>query len=216
MAGGQGKTAQVGVASAREAASAAMRERILETADRLFYRQGIRAIGVDTVAAETGISKRTLYNYFPSKDALVVAYLERRFAPLPESDRPPAEQILDAYDRVGKLFDVGALRGCPFVNAVTELADPTHEAARIAIAFKERRRVWFRDLLRAAKAKDADGLASQLQVLLDGAIIQMLVRNDAAMAAVARKAAETLLVAAGVKPGAKPPSASASRSSLRR
>ncbi|MBM3547041.1 MAG: TetR/AcrR family transcriptional regulator [Alphaproteobacteria bacterium] len=193
-----------------------MRARILETTDRLFYRQGIRAIGVDTVAAEIGISKRTLYNYFPSKDALVVAYLERRFAPLPESDQPPAEQILDAYDRVGKLFDIGALRGCPFVNAVTELADPTHEAARIAIAFKERRRLWFRDLLTKAKAKDADSLAGQLQVLLDGAIIQMLVRNDAGMAAVARRAAETLLAAAGVKLGLKRPSASAPRPSRRR
>jgi AcrR family transcriptional regulator len=199
MAGGQGKSAQVGVTSARTAANEAMRTRILETTDRLFYRQGIRAVGVDTVAAEIGISKRTLYNYFPSKDALVVAYLERRFAPIPASDRSPVEQILDAYDRVGKLFAADALRGCPFVNAVTELADPTHDAARIALAFKERRRLWFRDLLVALKAKDADSLAGQLAVLLDGAIVQMLVRNDAGMAAVARKAAETLMKAAGVK-----------------
>jgi AcrR family transcriptional regulator len=202
MAKGQDKTAQVGV-TAREQASEAMRDRILATTDRLFYRQGIRAVGVDTVAAEIGISKRTLYNYFPSKDALVVAYLERRFAPIPVSDRPPAEQILDAYDRVGSLFAADALRGCPFVNAVTELADPAHDAARIAFAFKERRRLWFRDLLLAAKAKDADGLAGQLCVLLDGAIIQMLVRNDAGVAEVARDAASTLLKAAGVKLPAK-------------
>ena len=58
-----------------------MKERILETADKLFYLQGIRAIGVDTIAAEIGISKRTLYNHFPSKDALITAYLERRFEP---------------------------------------------------------------------------------------------------------------------------------------
>lgn len=198
MAKGQDKTAQVGV-TAREAASGAMRDRILATTDRLFYRQGIRAIGVDTVAAEIGISKRTLYNYFPSKDALVTAYLERRFTPIPFSDRPPAEQILDAYDKVGKLFAADALRGCPFVNAVTELADPAHDAAKIALAFKERRRLWFRDLLLAAKAKDADGVAGQLAVLLDGAIIQMLVRNDAGMATVARNAATTLLKSAGVK-----------------
>jgi len=56
-----------------------MKERILVTADRLFYLQGIRAIGVDTIAAEIGISKRTLYNHFPSKDALISAYLTRRF-----------------------------------------------------------------------------------------------------------------------------------------
>ena len=58
-----------------------MKERILETADRLFYLQGIRAVGVDTIAAEIGICKRTLYNHFPSKDALIAAYLERRFTP---------------------------------------------------------------------------------------------------------------------------------------
>lgn len=198
MAKGQEKSAQVGVASARSAAGEAMRTRILETTDRLFYRQGIRAVGVDTVAAEIGISKRTLYNYFPSKDALVVAYLERRFTPIPTSERAPVEQILDAYNRVGRLFAADVLRGCPFVNAVTELADPTHDAARIALAFKERRRLWFRDLLVAAKAKGADRLAGQLAILLDGAIVQMLVRNDAAMADVARQAASTLLKAAGV------------------
>lgn len=194
--------------SARDSASQAMRERILETTDRLFYRQGIRAVGVDTVAAEIGISKRTLYNYFPSKDALVTAYLERRFTPIPTSDRLAVEQILDAYDRVGRLFAADALRGCPFVNAVTELADPTHAAAKIALAFKERRRLWFRDLLVSIKAKDPEILAAQLAILLDGAIVQMLVRNDAAMAVVARKAAETLLAGAGIN---APPSRDASR-----
>ena len=65
----------------RMAAKAEMQERILQTTDRLFYQQGIRAIGVNTVAAEVGISKRTLYNYYPSKDALIAAYLSRRFRP---------------------------------------------------------------------------------------------------------------------------------------
>ena len=60
-----------------------MKERILETADRLFYLRGIRAVGVDTIAAEIGISKRTLYNHFPSKDALIVAYLQRRLRLVP-------------------------------------------------------------------------------------------------------------------------------------
>ena len=68
----------------------AMKDRILETADRLFYLQGIRAIGVDTIAAEIGISKRTLYNHFPSKDALISAYLERRFVQPRPSNKPPA------------------------------------------------------------------------------------------------------------------------------
>src|SRR5579863_6605785 len=81
-----------------------MKERILETADRLFYLRGIRAVGVDTIAAEIGISKRTLYNHFPSKDALISAYLERRFIQIPASDKPPAEQILATFDTLERRF----------------------------------------------------------------------------------------------------------------
>ena len=81
-----------------------MKERILETADKLFYLQGIRAIGVDTIAAEIGISKRTLYNHFPSKDALIAAYLERRFVHARPSDKPPVEQILGTFDSLERRF----------------------------------------------------------------------------------------------------------------
>ena len=118
-----------------------MAERILETADRLFYQRGIRAIGVDTVADEVGISKRTLYNHFPSKDALITAYLSRRLRPNEFSDAEPAEQILSAFDRLERSFASKGFRGCPFVNAVTELGEPAHPANGIAVAFKEQRRV---------------------------------------------------------------------------
>src|SRR5271163_5272939 len=74
---------------------AAIRERILAGVDRLFYGQGIKSVGVDAIAAELGISKKTLYRHFPSKDDLVIAYLRGRFRPLPEaSTKPPAKQIL--------------------------------------------------------------------------------------------------------------------------
>src|SRR4026208_1822147 len=105
-----------------------MKDRILETADRLFYLQGIRAVGVDTIAAEIGISKRTLYNHFPSKDDLIVAYLSRRIRPGAGSDPPPAEQILGEFDRLQRSFASGVFRGCPFVNAVAELKEPGHAA----------------------------------------------------------------------------------------
>ena len=76
------------------------RARILETADRLFYGQGIRAVGVDTIAAEAGLSKPTLYNHFPSKEALILAYLERRFRIAEASDAPPLEQIRRYFERL--------------------------------------------------------------------------------------------------------------------
>src|SRR6059058_2428363 len=95
-----------------------MKDRILETADRLFYLQGIRAVGVDTIAAEIGISKRTLYNHFPSKDDLIVAYLTRRFITPKPSEAAPVQQILGAFDRLERSFASGVFRGCPFVNVV--------------------------------------------------------------------------------------------------
>src|ERR1700682_1548619 len=128
--------------TSRDAARQAMQERILETTDRLFYGQGIRAVGVDTIAAEIGISKRTLYNYFPSKDDLIVAYLSRRLRPAPPSALPPLQQILGSFDRLERTFASGVFRGCPFVNAVAELKEPAHAAHKIAFAFKEQRRTW--------------------------------------------------------------------------
>src|SRR5437660_9869363 len=90
-----------------------MKDRILDTADRLFYLQGIRAVGVDTIAAEIGISKRTLYNHFPSKDALIAAYLARRFVQPRPSDKPPVEQILSTFDSLERRFASKDFRGRP-------------------------------------------------------------------------------------------------------
>jgi AcrR family transcriptional regulator len=174
-----------------------MQERILETADRLFYGQGIRAVGVDTIAAEIGISKRTLYNHFPSKDDLIVAYLSRRLRPASPSDRPPMEQILGAFDRLERTIATGVFRGCPFVNAVAELKEPAHAANKIALAFKEQRRVWFQELLGRLGIKETESLSMQLQILIDGAIAAAIVRGDPKVAAAAREAATVLLKVAG-------------------
>ena len=183
-----------------------MKERILETADLLFYQRGIRAVGVDTIAAEIGISKRTLYNHFPSKDELIAAYLAGRFTKAPASDKPPAEQILGTFDRLERGFAAKGFRGCPFVNAVAELGSEDRSVRKIAVAFKESRRLWFRDLLKQLGVADAEGLATQLTLLVDGAIAQDLVRNDPSMARAAKEAARVLLANAGVEVGEDKPS----------
>jgi AcrR family transcriptional regulator len=185
-----------------------MKERILETADRLFYLRGIRAVGVDTISAEIGISKRTLYNHFPSKDELIAAYLARRFKQVPASDKPPAEQILGTFDSLERRFARTDFRGCPFVNAVAELGAEDQAVRKIAIAFKESRRVWFRDLLTQLKVANADDLATQLTLLVDGSIAQDLVRNDPSMARAAKAAARVLLENAGVGVDKQIPSSS--------
>jgi len=178
-----------------------MKERILETADKLFYLQGIRAIGVDTISAEIGISKRTLYNHFPSKDALIAAYLQRRFVEPRPSDKPPAEQILATFDSLERRFSSKDFRGCPFVNAVAELGpeDEDRSVRNIPVAFKESRRVWFRDLLQQLGVADVEGLATQLVLLVDGSIAQDLVRDDPSMARAAKEAARVLLKNEGIE-----------------
>jgi AcrR family transcriptional regulator len=186
-------------------AKPSMKERILDTADRLFYLKGIRAIGVDTIAAEIGISKRTLYNHFPSKDALISAYLKRRSVQPKPSDKPPAEQILGTFDSLERRFSRKDYRGCPFVNAVAELGTDAKPVRKIAIAFKESRRLWFRDHLIQLGVTDAEGLATQLALLVDGSIAQDLVREDPAMARAAKEAAKVLLTSAGVRIDASGP-----------
>lgn len=195
-----------------------MKERILETADRLFYLQGIRAVGVDTVAAEIGISKRTLYNHFPSKDDLIAAYLQRRFVPIPESRKSPVEQILGSFDRLERGFASNSLHGCPFVNAVAEVGATDPQTRKIAKAFKESRRGWFFDLLIRLGVADAEALATQLVILVDGAIVQDLVRKDATLARAAKEAARVLLANAGVKelqPAAKKPARPRAKATVR-
>ena len=182
----------------RTESKSAMQARILETADRLFYDQGIRAVGVDTIADAVGISKRTLYNYFPSKDDLIVAYLARRLRPREISGAPPAEQVLGDFDRLERSFAAGAFRGCAFVNAVAELKEPGHAANKLAFTFKEQRRVWFRDLLLRLGVADPESLSMQLMLLVDGAIAAALVRGDPGMGRVAGESARVLLRAAGV------------------
>jgi AcrR family transcriptional regulator len=184
--------------TAKAATKTDMKERILQTADRLFYLQGIRAVGVDTIAAEIAISKRTLYNHFPSKDALIAAYLSRRFTTSPPSDKPAVEQILGTFDFLERRFAGRNFRGCPFVNAVAELGEDK-SVKKMAVAFKESRRLWFRERLVELGVANPDGLATQLQLLVDGSIAQDLVRDDPAMARAAKEAAKVLLRSAGVE-----------------
>jgi hypothetical protein len=124
----------------------------------------------------------------------------------------PAAQILGDFDRLERVIAQEGFRGCPFVNAVAELvgmADASkprkaggtprrHPVNEVALAFKEQRRGFFRELLGRLNVPDPEGLSFQLAVLVDGAIAQALVRGDPAMARASKATAATLLRAAGV------------------
>jgi AcrR family transcriptional regulator len=176
------------------------RAKILETIDRLFYRQGIRAVGVDTIVAELGISKKTLYRHFRSKSEMIEAYLRGRFRPFPEdSSKPPAEQILSNFAWLERsLSSRTEYRGCAYLNALAELGDDERESRDLAAHFKESRRLWFRDLLSKLDVDDPDTLATQLSLLVDGAYSAMLTRRDPSSTRAAIAAARVLLKNAGV------------------
>ncbi len=178
-----------------EARKRRTRERILKTASTLFYGEGVRAVGVDRVAAEARVSKRTLYNHFPSKDDLVLAYLEGRDRPR-GSDAPPLAQVLEAFDKLEANAAGPYFRGCPFVNATTEIIDPDHPASVYARGFKQRTRDWLAGRLEAAGLPDPEGLAVQIALLIDGALVAATVMRDPTVVRAARAAAETLIAAA--------------------
>jgi AcrR family transcriptional regulator len=194
----------VGYPSAEAEGQPDARAHILNVADRLFYEQGIRAIGVSTIAAAAGISKKTLYQHFPSKDDLVVAYLKGRFRPLPEaSSKPPAQLILANLEWIARsLATAEDFRGCAFLNAIAELGDENSEARDLAVRYKESRRLWYRDLLSRLDVDDPDRLATQLSLLVDGAYAAALIHKDPQAMQSAIAAARTLLKAAGVQPSA--------------
>jgi AcrR family transcriptional regulator len=149
------------------------RRRLLDTATRLFYTEGIRAVGIDRIIAEAGIAKATFYNHFPSKQELVVAYIEEQdrlgrtaVAALPK--KSPQEMIVAIMERISEAVVVGGWRGCPFLNAAAEYPDPANPVRRVIDA----RRAWHHDSLRQLLAADGDPApsvtASLLVALSDG------------------------------------------------
>jgi AcrR family transcriptional regulator len=186
------------------------REQILETASRLFYRDGIRAVGVDTIVAESGVAKMTLYRHFPSKDALVVAYLERsqaRFrewmegliAPHAGNPRRALEAV---FEGVVDLTRSPECLGCAFLGTAAEFPQLKHPGHRKAMDHKRAVLARLAELASAAGAHNPAGLAEQLLLLMDGAwgAVRMFgPRSHASRVAEAARA----LIAAHTAPGGK-------------
>jgi AcrR family transcriptional regulator len=176
-------------------------ERILRTASELFYREGVRAVGIQRVIDEAGIAKASLYAHYASKDDLVAACIEDRVAAgRRQVEARLADPGLDARARLLRFFDVQAewiadpaFRGCPMLNATSEIADATHPAKAVT----RRHRVWLHGLLTSlatdAGAREPANLAGALLVLYDGAAASALVDGHPAASTHARRAAEQLL-----------------------
>jgi AcrR family transcriptional regulator len=180
------------------------RDRLLEAADDLFYKEGIRSVGINRVLEESRTPIMTLYRHFGSKDGLAAAYIDRRGERTQEVVRSeverrassPREKILATFDILREGFEESDYRGCAFLNATVEMASPDHEVAKIARRHKDAGRQWFAELMAEAGAPDPAGLAIQLTVLLDGATAAAVLYRDSSGAEYARAAAETLIDAA--------------------
>ncbi len=158
--------------------TAPARERILEAADTLFYRDGFVGVGVDTIIAKSRVAKMTLYRHFPSKDELIVAYLERadqRFWVWFDKSLgrgEPLEQLLHLFESLGQFTtSPQCFGGCMFQHAAADFPDPDHRAHQVALGHKTAVLRRLSDLAERAGADDPGGLAAQLLMLMDGAFV---------------------------------------------
>jgi AcrR family transcriptional regulator len=180
------------------------RAELVETAWRLFYRDGYHAVGIDTVLAEAGVAKMTLYKHFPSKEDLIAEVLERRSLDLragleraiETAGRSPVKRLLAIFDAFDALFHGADFNGCAFIKAVAEYPDPKSAPHRVAAAHKTALRIRLTELATELPAKDADALASSLVLLAEGAIVTAHVQGRKTAAREAAEAARVLIGAA--------------------
>lgn len=180
---------------------ATKRELIVEESARLFYERGA-GVGVDTLIEEIGVAKMTLYKHFPTKAELIAACLRHvdaryrdRLAAGVREDHSPEERVLGIFDSLRTWFATDTFRGCAFVNATIELADPAHPARAAVQEHKARTREWVTGLVADCRVDDPQFVARQIVQLMEGAITTALVEGDPTVADVARATARQVLAA---------------------
>jgi AcrR family transcriptional regulator len=176
------------------------RERILETAAELFYRDGYGAVGVDTIIARAAVAKTTLYRHFPSKDDLIVAYLERadeRFCTWFEhaiaEHQEPRAKLAGVFEAVASLAASPACLGCTFQGAASEFPSQEHPGHRVARQHKQAVLDRLEELARDGGAEDPARLAGELLLVMDGAFAAARMFGRRSPAAAAPQAAAALL-----------------------
>jgi AcrR family transcriptional regulator len=175
--------AQSGPCAATPAGKARVRDRLFETACELFYRHGIRGVGVDLIAEEAGSNKMSFYRSFASKDALVEEYLrqqEREYwawwdAAVTRHPDDPRRQIEALFEAQLAIALSNGCRGCALGNAAVEISDDEDELSTLVRAYKEQVRKRLRAMARAMGARDAESLGDALMLLLDGGYFTRLI-----------------------------------------
>jgi len=188
---------------------ASARERIDRTAYELFSRHGIRAVGVDTISARSGVAKMTLYRHYPSKDDLALAFLRRREELWTRSwlqqeverrAHTPAERLLAVFDVFEKWFRRRDFEGCSFIKVLLEHGDRGHPIRKAAQTHIETIRAFLKQLAADAGVRDADAFARQLQMVMMGSIVAAYA-GDRNAARRAKEVGLLLLARAGIRIG---------------
>jgi AcrR family transcriptional regulator len=154
------------------------RRRILKTAGRLFYAEGIRAVGIDRIIAEARVAKATFYSHFPAKDDLVGAYLSEQSRlqraaaqEVQAGGMSPGEMLITVFEAIGELGCGPGFRGCAFINAAAEYPDPGHPVRQVVAQYRSWFRGLLRDLLTAAAHPDVERTSSMLMLIRDGLVV---------------------------------------------
>jgi AcrR family transcriptional regulator len=178
------------------------RERILSAASKLFYGEGIRSVSVDAVAAKAGVTKRTLYYHFKSKDDLVACYLAARDQPnlalfkrwFAETEGGLAAKVQGIFRNLSRSARHPKWKGCGFLRTSAELAGmPGHPGIRIGAAHKKKFEDWLRLTFEAERIGEASALARQVLLLLDGSFAVVLLHRDPSYMDTAGEAAFSLV-----------------------
>ncbi|MEV7992516.1 TetR/AcrR family transcriptional regulator [Streptomyces sp. NPDC086077] len=184
---------------------ASSRDRLLDAAAQLFYRDGV-SIGVEALCRAAGVSKRSMYQLFDSKDEMLAASLERQLpgyeaqlAPGDADAGPPRERVLRVFELLEEASVSADYHGCPYLAALVELKDPEHPASVVARAVKERLKTFFRTQAERGGAQDPELLARQLLLIFDGASARSGARVERLDDGLTTATASALLDAAGVK-----------------
>lgn len=181
-----------------------VRNRILETASRLFYERGVRAVGVDLVVQEAAVAKTSLYRYFPTKDDLIVAFLEREDLEFWEQWNRVAAQFpedpleeLDAHMRwIGERLARSNYRGCPQINVAAEFAEQDHPSRQVSRRHMQMLRERLLHTAQRLKVSQPDLLAAQLAVFVNGAFVSSGLLSAAEATTVLQSAVKALVAAA--------------------
>jgi AcrR family transcriptional regulator len=178
-----------------------VRDRIMQTASDLFYRHGIRAVGVDTIATEAGTNKMSFYRNFSSKDELVAEYLrgEERESMLWWDETlaahagNPRLQVESLFDVLVKTTGEDDCRGCALANAAVEITETDHPARPVIEKYKAEMRRRFRQLAKDMNAREPDSLGDSLMLLWEGAYLTRVTMGRNGPVQGAAKAARALI-----------------------